>query len=224
MIQAAADAGCDYAKIQTYQLEALNPRDPQADWLRQAHLTREDHVHLQGVAKTAGIQLLSTPFEAASLQMLRELGFTEFKIASSESGNTWYAPAVGETWFFSWPWGMAPRGSAGLTSRGTLSNEGYVVHHHLTAIPLYPTPLEAVGRATLLGGWSDHTVGLDACLWAIAHGVQVLEAHLTIPGSRHMPWDKTPADFQRLRAFADSCETIRSGVGTQFRRRWQARA
>jgi sialic acid synthase SpsE len=223
MVRAAADSGATYVKFQTYDLTKLNPQDPQAAWLKQAHLDRADHEFLIKLCGQVGIQFLSTPFCADSLAMLRDLGLTTFKVASSESGNGWFDMRVGEHWIRSWPWGIAPRGMAGTTSLGTLTHEGYVKHTHLAAIPLYPTPLEAVGRATLLDGWSDHCEGIAACQWALAQGATVIEAHLTLPGkSRQMPWDKTPEQFRQLRDFADKCETMRSGVSTQFRRRWSA--
>jgi N,N'-diacetyllegionaminate synthase len=216
LIAAAADAGADYVKFQTYSLERLNPRDPQADWLRQAHLDRAAHERLMEECVQRGIQFLSTPFCADSLQLLRDLGLTTFKIASSEAYSGWWAPTDGEQWFVSFPWGVMWPGTTAATV--------IAPHKALTAIPLYPTPLEAVGRAQLLSGWSDHTCGLDACLWALARGVEVLEVHITLGGGRgrQMPWDKLPADFTKLRQFAESIETIRSGVSQTYRERWSA--
>lgn len=210
MIRAAAEVGCDFVKTQAYEAKSINLHDPQREWLTRSVLSRSDHVRLRAVCREVGIEYLSTPFDIASLMMLREIGQGAFKIASSESGNRWWVPQMAETWFVSHPWGTKT-----IDCRIW---EGY----HLTAIPLYPTPLEAVGRATLLDGWSDHCVGLAACFWAIAQGVQVLEAHLCFAtGGRRMAWDKLPSDFATLRRFAEDCETMRGGVGQQFRERWR---
>jgi sialic acid synthase SpsE len=223
MVRAAADSGADWVKFQTYDLAKLNPQDPQADWLKQAHLDKADHELLMRTCEQVGIQFLSAPFDAGSLQMLRELGLTTFKVASSESDSTWwsqfYGPKSGEYWFVSFPWGVVP---SRFQEYGT-QHPWLKQMTKLTAVPLYPTPPECVGKATMLDGWSDHTVGLEACQMALAQGATVIEAHLTLPGkSRQMPWDKTPEQFRQLRAFADTCETMRSGVSTQFRRRWSA--
>ena len=214
LIHAARDAGADYAKFQSYSLAKLNPADPQADWLRQAHLDRAAHERLIACCDKAGVKFLSTPFDAESLQMLRELGRTTFKMASSESHNAWWQPQSHERWFVSYPWG---RHEPAAWSYGILQMT-------LTAIPLYPTPLECVGQATLLDGWSDHCVGLDACYYALARGATVIEAHLTLgPGkSRVMPFDKMPGEFLKLRTFADSMQTIETGVSETFRKRWSA--
>jgi N,N'-diacetyllegionaminate synthase len=213
MLHAAAEAGADYVKTQAYSLSALNRSDPQAEWLVRSHLTDRDHERLMRVAEQAGTRYLSTPFDAEALKMLRGSGLREFKIASSESGKDWYDMRPGEHWIRSWPWGAVPMAGAGC---------GEVKHTFLTAIPLYPTPLEAVGRAAMLDGWSDHCVGLSACEYAIAHGAKVLEVHFTNGQGRVCAWDKTPDDLKRLRAFADDCATITSGVATKFRTRWSA--
>jgi N,N'-diacetyllegionaminate synthase len=220
MVRAAADAGCTYAKVQSYSLAKLNPRDAQADWLRQSHLDREDHERLIVACQDAGIRFLSTPFDAESLKMLRALGLHAFKVASSESGHTWWTPEPVEHWFVSWPWGNAGRLPPAPFVGGM---EWHVEFSQLTAIPLYPTPLEAVGRATLLDGWSDHTVGLAACQWAIAHGARVIEAHMALPDrGRRNTWDKLPAELRQLRTFADEISTMTTGVATRFRERWTA--
>lgn len=210
MVKAAADAGADYAKIQSYSLERLNPTDPQRDWLTQAHLDEAAHERIFQACRDAGIKPLSTPFDADSLQMLRRLGLREFKIASSESGNSWWVGRDGEHWFISYPWGLAPLlGPVGATL--------------LTAIPLYPTPLEVVGRASMLNGWSDHTEGLAACQRAMVHGASVLEVHMhdAMKRGRVCAWDKSPAQIRQLRDFADDCLTMTSGVATKFRNRWK---
>lgn len=211
MIAAAADAGAQYVKFQAYTLARLNPNDPQADWLKAAALSEYHFAQLMAMCEVRGTGFLVTPFDEDALAMLRGLGVTRFKIASSEAERGWYDPQPGESWFISWPWGRTP------------GNRRQLRATNLTAIPLYPTPLECVAQAPLLDGWSDHTVGLDACLYQMARGARVIEAHLTIPGrSRQMVWDKTPEQFQQLARFAESVTTMQTGVCETFRTRWTA--
>jgi N,N'-diacetyllegionaminate synthase len=213
MIHAAAEAGADTVKIQSYTLSRLNPRDPQAEWLREAHLDLKAHQVLMGAAQDAKVGFLSTPFDPEALQMLRDLGLTRFKIASSESGNRWWGPHYDRTekWLVSFPWGrytVTPGNYLWLTAK-------------LTAIPLYPTPLECVGQSELLDGWSDHCEGLSACYRALALGVSVIEVHMALPGkSREMPFDKTPDQIRQLRQFAEDVATMSTGVAERFRTRW----
>lgn len=210
MLYRAAEAGADFVKTQAYSLSALNLKDPQAEWLAQSHLPEEAHVRLIKAAQQAGTRYLSTPFDVDALAMLRRLGLRTFKIASSESTSPWWTPQKGEQWLVSYPWGRRPRVLPDLAITP------------LTAIPLYPTPPECLAGAMLLDGWSDHTIGLSACEYAIANGARVIEVHFTNGKGRVMPYDKTAVDLLRLKAFAADCETITSGVSTRFRERWSA--
>jgi sialic acid synthase SpsE len=216
MIQAAADAGCDAVKIQHYG--AVNPTDPQAAWLNESRLTLTEICSLQGDAQALGLEFWATPFNESTLRDLADISVDRIKIASSDARAKWplksdarvQPPHLGVV--VSWPWGEASLG------------DSYIGAMHLTAIPLYPTPLECVFRAPLLDGWSDHTVGLAACQHMISHGAQWIEAHLTLGEgkSRVCVWDKHVEDFRKLREYADAVETMRTGVSQVYRDRWRA--
>lgn len=212
MVRAAADSGADWVKIQSYTLKRLNPRDPQADWLRQAHLDKAAHAGLIKTCADCGVKFLSTPFDFDALTMLCDLGVHTIKVASSESERFWWRARDVEA-FVSWPWGR----------KGRVGDTRVAVAANLTAIPLYPTPLEAVSAVTLLDGWSDHVVGLSACKWAIANGAKIVEKHFSLHGrGRNSDWDMLPAGVRALRDFADDAESMRSGVAQRFRERWTA--
>lgn len=212
MIAAAKEAGADYAKTQAFQPARMRPSDPSRPAYEKAVLSPEQHQELRAYCQQVGIHYLSTPFDRESLHMLRGLGQQTFKIASTESSHDWWQVQDGETWFVSYPWGTLP---SGFVHRPK--------HLALTAIPLYPTPLEAVGRAHTLDGYSDHCVGLDACLWAV-QWASVIEVHLQMGDGRGRAnaWDKTPQELRQLRDHANACETIRTGVSSRFRNRWSA--
>lgn len=214
LVAAAADAGADYVKTQAYSIDKMRPTDPNYALYKRAALDRAGQEMILRMCERRGVRFLSTPFDEDQLAMLRGLEVRAFKIASSESGHDWWEPETGETWFVSYPWGRVS-----LEADLVLG-----VDYKLTAIPLYPTPLECVGQAALLDGWSDHSEGIDACLYAIANGAKVVEVHLTLGDGRgrQTAWDKTPAQLRQLRDFADACATMRTGVSTRFRERWTA--
>jgi N,N'-diacetyllegionaminate synthase len=218
MIDAAADAGASTVKTQAYDRDKINPKDHQADWLRESWLSPEAHQVLMGKAKARGLSYLSTPFDRDSQRMLYELGLRRFKIASSEAHRGWWR--WGGLFLVSWPWGQ----KAEVHAQCFTSHQDtafWAIEYNLTAIPLYPTPLEAVNRAPLLDGYSDHTEGIDACLYALARGAKVVEVHLCLPGrSRVKSFDKDPAQLRQIRKFSESVATITSGVGQTFRERW----
>ena len=208
MIRAAAEAGCDAVKWQHYG--AVNPSDPQASWLEASRLSLSNQALLRDDCRQRGMEAWATPFDAQCLSELVTLGVDRIKIASTQAHEPWWWKHDGPL-MVSAPWGSwRDSGTRPMT-------------WILTAIPLYPTPLEAVSQASLRDGWSDHVVGLSACYKAIVEGTQWIEAHLKLPGvtTRDRDWEKTPEDFRQLRQFAEDCETMRTGISQVFRDRWR---
>jgi sialic acid synthase SpsE len=213
MCSYAIDGGATMVKGQAYRKESINPQDPQADWLNTAWLSSVSHLTLKEACAARGIKYFASVFDALSIDDMRHIGMETFKIASTESANDWWrgkTVTVRERWFVSYPWGRVPH----TERRDDLTR--------LAAIPLYPTPLEAVGfGACGEMGWSDHCVGLAGCEYAIAHGSDVIEVHVSIPGKgRNCVFDKTQSDLKRIREWMEDVETIRSGVSATFRNRW----
>ena len=216
MIQAVAPF-VDAVKVQHYG--AVNPADPQKDWLEASRWSQLELLNLRDQAHGRGLELWATPFDTGALNQLLDIGVDRIKIASTQADEDWWwrKPVIPGTFeraipsVVSWPWGQGGQQSSRLPS--TI---------WLTAIPLYPTPLEAVSQAKTLDGWSDHIVGLSACYKAIVEGAQWIEAHLKLPGvtTRDRDWEKTPEDFRQLRQFAEDVETMRTGVSQVFRDRW----
>ena len=213
MVDAAAEAGADSVKVQHYG--PVNPNDPQAKWLDQSRLSLYDIQTLMTRAHNRGLEFWATPFDGPCLHDLTGIGVDRIKIASSEASSIFWQGLnrLDASMVVSWPWGV----------QFPLNME-YPSALNLTAIPLYPTPLEAVYRAPLLDGLSDHSIGLHACFHAISQGAQWIEAHLTLGEgkSRVMVFDKHPDDFKRMREYADAVATMKTGVSEVFRERWRA--
>ena len=208
MVQMAADHGAHTVKIQSYTIAKLNPSDPQAEWLRQAHLDDAAHERIIAACERARVQFLSTPFDREALLLLIRLKQWRIKVPSTREPWNMSSEAF-IVQLKSWAWGEKP------------SAHYRDIEAHLTTIPLYPAPLEAVKAAPLLDGYSDHTVGTIAAKDAISRGARIVEVHVCLPGrSRQMAWDKTPEQLREIRDWADAVETMRTGIATQFRERW----
>jgi N-acetylneuraminate synthase/N,N'-diacetyllegionaminate synthase len=212
LIDAAAEAGADAVKFQTFEPEALasasapkalyQQRDggseSQLAMLRRLVLSRDVHESLRDHAHERGLIFLSTPFEESSAEFLAALGVPAFKIASGEITNLPFLAS------------LAARGRPLLLSTGMSSldevGEAVATIRNAGAPPLallhctssYPAPTDVSNlRAmqtmrSVFGvavGYSDHTLGIEVPLAAVALGAELLEKHLTLdrtlPGPDH---------------------------------------
>lgn len=215
LIVAAADAGADAVKFQTfvadrlvtvtatkanYQKQTTAASESQHAMIRRLELTRPMHERLLAYSQERGIQFLSTPFDLPSINLLAELGLPRFKIPSGEITNLPYLRHIGS---FGKPiilsTGMATLGEIEtalevLETAGTGRDQITVLHCNTE----YPTPMADVNLRAMLTirdafgvavGYSDHTPGIEIPIAAVALGATVIEKHLTLdrtlPGPDH---------------------------------------
>ncbi len=210
LVDAAARAGADAVKFQTfvptalavahaplatYQRERAGDVGEQRQMLERMCLPEQSWAAIARRCDRHGLLFLSTPFDLASATLLEQLGVPAFKVASSELTNLPFLQALGR------------RGKPLILSTGmaTLREVGDAVEVvRETGAPLvllhcvsaYPTPSDQANvRAidTLRSafgvpvGYSDHCLGLDASLAAIARDACLLERHLTLDRTRSGP-------------------------------------
>lgn len=212
MIDAAAAAGADTVKTQAYLPQSVNPKDPQAAWLVQSALSEDHHRVLCRHAEEQRVRYFASAFDAPSYDFVCEL-CGRVKIASTESdADWWHNESV--THYVSRRWFVPMDADPPLVQFGPR-------YLNLVTVPMYPTPLDALARVDFAraDGYSDHCAGLSAAMFA-ATKVDIIEVHVTIPGARERPWDKSPWDIKRLKDWMGECQVMRSGVSRQFRERW----
>jgi N,N'-diacetyllegionaminate synthase len=203
MVDVAAAAGADAVKFQTfkaekviavhapkanYQKETTDSGESQLEMVRKLELDETSHIRLLTRCQEKGIQFLSTPFDLDSIDLLVRLGLNIFKISSGEITNLPYLRKLGalnKQLILST--GMANLGEIEdalgvLTDSGT-PLENIIVLHCNTE---YPTPFEDVNLRAMqtIGhafgvaiGYSDHSLGIEVAVAAVALGAVVLEKH-----------------------------------------------
>ena len=206
LVDAAADAGADAVKFQTFSADALATVEaPQAAYQRERAAAASQVEMLRSLelppdalracrdrALERGIHFLSTPFDLASVELLAALEVPAFKVGSGDLTNLVLLRAV------------AAQGRPMLlsTGMGTLEEVGAAVRDlraHgdpplvlLQCTSAYPATIEDVNlraMATLRAefdvptGYSDHTLGITAATAAAALGAAVIEKHLTLDRS-----------------------------------------
>lgn len=212
----AKRAGADYVKFQTgipenvisvraeqaeYQKHNTGTSESQLDMVRKIMLRPEDFRPLKEYCDSMGIRFISTPFDLDSIDILRPLGMDFWKIPSGEITNLPYLrkiAAIGEPVVMST--GMSCLGEVddaiNVLVGGGLDRDMITLLHCNTE---YPTPYADVNLRAMLTlqeatgcrvGYSDHTVGIEVPVAAVAMGAQVIEKHFTLdrnlPGPDHV--------------------------------------
>lgn len=212
MIEAAADAGADAVKFQTYRTERYFSAEYSDFAQRQEYeLDGTSHEALQDVARSHDLLFMSTPFDRASVDLLEDLGVPCYKIASFDVTNHHLIRYVAEK-------GKPIIMSTGYSTHSEIAEAVEVVRETgnvelilLHCISEYPTPVENTNLRSLQTlrssfdvsvGLSDHTKqSAVAPVAATAMGASVVEKHFTLdtdlPGYDHA-MSETPETFDAL--------------------------
>lgn len=243
LIDVAADAGADCVKFQTFKAEKLVSSSAQKAEYQQSNLPSEDnsqlamlkklelseawHHQLKAHADSKGILFASTGFDEDSVAFLDQMGQPFFKIPSGEITNK---PLIEF---------IANRGKEIILSTGmaTMKEIEDAVHllekqgvdkNHITVLHCnteYPTPMKDVNLRAMLTiqdklgvniGYSDHTLGIEVPIAAVALGARVIEKHFTLdrafPGPDHAA-SLEPSELKAMVAAIRNIELAISGSG-----------
>jgi N,N'-diacetyllegionaminate synthase len=244
LVEVAADAGADVVKFQTfcadrlvishagkadYQIANDGRDESQHEMLRRLELTREMHQDLQSLCRVRRIGFLSTAFDVGSVDLLVELGVDRFKIPSGEITNLPYLRHIGSKGRpVIMSTGMATLAEIGaalavLESAGTPREHVTVLHCNTE----YPTPMEDVNLRAMLTirdafgvqvGYSDHTLGIEVAVAAVALGAIVIEKHVTLDRRMRGPDHKASLEPDELRAMVAAIRNIEQALGDGVKR------
>jgi N,N'-diacetyllegionaminate synthase len=244
LIDAAAEAGADIVKFQTfnakrqvtrtakkadYQVQTTDSTESQHEMLRRLELTEEMHHKLIAHCKTCNIAFLSTGFDIESVDLLVSLGQECFKIPSGEITNLPYLRHIGQlgkTVILST--GMATMGDIEATidvleQAGTQRNKLTVLH----CTTEYPTPMAEVNLRAMQSirssfgvavGYSDHTQGIEVAIAAVAMGATVIEKHFTLDRNLSGPDHKASLEPAELKAMVTAIRNIEMAMGDGIKR------
>ncbi len=238
LVDAAADAGACSVKFQTfeasklvtkhaqkaeYQKQNTGNNDSQFEMLKQLELSHEQHREVVTHCHRRGIMFLSTPFDEQSADFLNDLGVSAFKIPSGEVTNTPFLRHVAR-------FGKPLIVSTGMCRLGeveaaveTLEAAGcrqFVLLHCVSNYPADPRDVNLRAMDTLAAafqvpvGYSDHTLGLEASLAAVARGACVIEKHFTLDRSLPGPDHAASLEPRELKQLVSGIRIIEQCLGT----------
>lgn len=239
LIDVASEAGADAVKFQTfkteslvsisaqkasYQKETTDAQESQFTMLKKLELDSDTHKELIAYCKTKNIMFLSTPFDLESVDMLNDLGLTLFKIPSGEITNLPYLRKIGSlNKKIVLSSGMSTMDEVGdalnvLIKVGTPKENITVLH----ANTQYPTPMCDVNLNAMLSiqkefaiaiGYSDHTLGIEVDIAAVAMGASVIEKHFTLDKTMEGPDHKASLEPQELKTMVQAIRNIETALG-----------
>lgn len=240
LIEAAANAGADYVKFQTfkaaklvstdarkadYQLKSTSKREiSQFEMLKRLELKLTDYEILKNHCKKFKIKFLSTGFDLDSLDFLATLKIDMFKIPSGEITNIPYLRRVASK-------GKPVVLSTGMSSLAEIELainvliEGGIKREKITVLHCnteYPTPFRDVNLNAMLTirsafkvdvGYSDHTPGIEIPIASVALGATVIEKHFTLDKSMEGPDHKASLDPVELKQMIFSIRHVEQALG-----------
>lgn len=237
LIAAAAHAGADAVKLQTYRPDTIT-LDSEAegfvikgglwdgrklfDLYEEAHMPWDWHAPLFDHARRHGITIFSSPFDSTAVDLLEDLGAPAYKIASFEAVDLpliRYAAATGKPMIIST--GMADVeeiAEAIAAARDGGCRELAILH----CVSGYPAPAEdynlriipdMIARFGLVTGLSDHTLDNTTAIAAVALGAAIIEKHVTMSRDGGGPDDSFSLEPIELAALCSSARTAWVALG-----------
>jgi N,N'-diacetyllegionaminate synthase len=225
MLEAAADAGVDAVKFQTFQtrLFTSNADPARFERLSKFELTQPQFAKLAELAQSRGIIFFSTPLDLESAKFLASI-VPVWKVASGDN-NFWplieYVSSSGKPVIIST--GMADLAQIQRTVEFANAKGAAGRLALLHCIAAYPVPAAEVNLRAIPAlaaatgcpvGWSDHTLTTDACLAAAAIGARILEKHFTLDKNFSAFRDhQLSADPAEMRQIVDGVRRIETLLG-----------
>lgn len=226
LLAAARQAGADAAKLQFFVPRELCSRVYRADEiaeLERLRLSDDDHARLVRAARDIGIPVFATPFDEPSLDLLCRLNIPAIKIGSGEITHTPFLtqvartgrPVILSTGGCEWP--DIDRAVATLRANGCTNLS---LLHCVSAYPppddelnLLVIPALAARYPDCVVGFSDHTLGHEAALAAVALGARIIEKHLTLDCRDAGPDHAASADPASFAALVASIRRVERMLG-----------
>ena len=245
LVDVAAEAGADYVKFQTFKAEKLVSKSAaQADY-QQTNIGKEDGTQYEMLKKLEldvdkhhtlitycnekGISFLSTAFDLDSIDLLDSLGINLYKVSSGDITNRPYLEKIAtKNKSVVLSTGMSDmsdiNNALDILEKGGLNMDMITVLHCNTE---YPTPMSDVNLSAMntIGeafkvkiGYSDHTLGIEIPIAAVARGARVIEKHFTLDRNMEGPDHRASLEPAELIEMVRSIRNIEKAMGNGIKR------
>lgn len=239
LVDAAADAGVDSIKFQTFKAEKLvsgsakkadyqiqntrNSEETQLQMLQKLELSQEQHAQLIAYCQKKKVQFFSTAFDLDSLEHLHKVGLKMVKIPSGEITNLPYLRKAARLF-------RQVILSTGMTTISEIKDalsvfiETGIPKKNITILHCnseYPTPMDDVNLKAMLHiqevfgteiGYSDHTLGIEVPIAAVALGASIIEKHFTLDKTMNGPDHRASLEPDELKAMVSAIRNLEKAL------------
>ena len=213
------------AALASYQKTNLKKNINQYQMLKKYEIGDDFHKSLIKFSKKINIKFLTSPFDILSIKYLRKFNLSHYKVPSGEITNIPYLELIGslnKTTFIST--GMSnlseiKKALNVLVSNGLSKNKIYVLHCHTD----YPSRNEDLNlfsirylkdKLNVKIGYSDHSLGSEASIAAVALGAKVIEKHITLNKNLPGPDHRASMNVKEFDSFVSSIRKTEKTIGT----------
>jgi N,N'-diacetyllegionaminate synthase len=244
LIDVASASGADAVKFQTFKAKNLvvknsqkanyqkntgSQKETQFSMLQKLELSQEMHLELINYSINKHIKFLSSPFDHESIKLLNDLGLEIFKIPSGEITNLPYLRHVGKlNKKIILSTGMSKMAEVKnalkiLINSGTKKKNITVLHANTE----YPTPMNDVNLKAMVTmgkelnveyGYSDHTLGIEVDIAAVAMGASCIEKHFTLDSNMDGPDHKASLQPEQLTEMVRAIRNIEKALGSHIKK------
>jgi N,N'-diacetyllegionaminate synthase len=240
LILEAKKSGADYVKFQTYKTEEVliknlkkanyqinntrNKSETQFEMLKKFELSYNDFSKLFKFCKKNKIKFLTTAFDLESIDFVNQLNLDFFKIPSGEINNLLFLRKIGKfNKKIILSTGMSNMKEINyalkiLIKSGTKKKNITILHCNSE----YPTPfkdanlkaIESMKKKLKVSvGYSDHTLGIEAPIAAVAFGAKIIEKHFTLNKNMKGPDHKVSLEPKEFKLMVCSIRNIEIAIG-----------
>jgi N,N'-diacetyllegionaminate synthase len=244
LIDIAFEAKADYVKFQTFKAEKIVTRnankaeyqkgltgtnETQFEMIKKLELDKKAHEKLLVYCEQKGIKFLSTAFDHGSIELLAKLDIPLYKIPSGEITNLPYLRHLGGM-------GKPIIMSTGMSTLNEVRDalnillEAGAKKYKITILHCnteYPTPMEDVNLKAMLTirdelgvniGYSDHTLGIEIPIAAVAMGATVIEKHFTLDRTLPGPDHAASLEPDELISMVNAIRNIEKAMGNGIKK------
>ena len=244
LIDVAASSGANAVKFQSfiskniatkrvpkanYQKNLTSHEETHYNMLRKLELSKKEHIELINYCKKKSIIFLSSPFDIESIDLLNELGLDILKIPSGEITNLPYLRHIGKfNKQLILSTGISTiyevKDALNILIKSGTDKEKIIILHTNTE---YPTPMEDVNLRAMVTmgnkfdvkfGYSDHTLGIEVDIAAVAMGAVCIEKHFTLDCHMDGPDHKASLEPKQLMDMIKAIRNIEKALGSNIKK------